>query len=52
MKNLKGDPSETEKKSKKVIQCQKKYKGDPTVSSAYISYVKNDINERGLFALT
>ena len=42
-----GDPLET-KKSKKSRPVPKKIqKGDPIVSSGFVSYVKNGINERG-----
>ena len=40
------------KNGKKVAQFRKKSKGDPTVSSGFLSYGKIEINERGPFAVT
>ena len=47
-KNFKGGPFGDRKNfGKKVAQCRKKLKGDPRVSSGFVSYDKNGVTERG-----
>ena len=47
-KNLKGDPLETNKNSKKKSHsAEKTQRKDPIVSSGFVSYEKNGVTERG-----
>ena len=51
IKKFEGRTLWRQKNRKKVAQCQKNQRGDSIVSSGFVSYVKNEINERGPFAL-
>ena len=44
---MKGDPLETKKIQKKSHSAEKTQRGDPTVSSGFVSYDKNGVTERG-----
>ena len=45
--NLKGTLWRQKKIEKNVAQCRKNSKGDPMVSSGFVSYDKNGVTERG-----
>ena len=46
-KNLKGDPLGTKKFRKSRTVPKKTQRGDPIVSSCFVSYDKNGLTERG-----